>query len=248
MIPRMQRIADLLDRPTYVMRDVDVLLRLPNGTGKRWIDGYTVRGRTYAPVIRTAATGDDDVTWGEFVEARLLAEFRRGGALMINMRRSVEELRSELGTKYPLAHASTLIQPEGRELVRRVQDRAQVPATYLLVVIRNNQLTLTHQTNTFVETVEFGSELTDDPVVERVYPRPDLKDVVFDPLRRSGLPVVAGRGIPTDVLAEQVRAGDTIESLAEAYELTREQVNAAIRYELLQGHRPTSDSESRSVA
>lgn len=244
----MEPITDLLERPTYSMRDVDVLLRLPNGTGRRWIDGYTVQTRTYAPVVRLEPTGDDTVTWGEFVEARLLAEFRRGGALMINMRRAVERLRDELETKYPLAHARTWIQPEGRELVRRVQLEAQTPGSYLLVVIRNDQLVLSHQAETFVETVDFSSTITEDPVVERVFPQPDLKEVVFDPLRKSGLPVIAGRGIPTAVLAEQVRAGDLIESIAEAYELTRSQVDAAIRYELLQAAGSAAESEPPAVA
>lgn len=244
----MEPVTDLLERPTYSMRDVDVLLRLPSGTARRWIDGYTVQGRTYGPVVRLQPTGEEAVTWGEFVEARLLAGYRRGGALMLNMRRSVERLRAELGTRYPLAHAMTWIQPEGRELVRRIQEEAEVPGAYLLVVVRSNQLVLARQAETFVETVDFGSTITDDPVVERVYPRPDLKAVVFDPRRKSGLPVIAGRGIPTSVIAEQVRAGDAVESIADAYELTRAEVEAALRFELLQAAGPPPGNETSAAA
>jgi uncharacterized protein (DUF433 family) len=244
----MEPVRDLLERPTYAMRDIDLLLRLPYGTARRWIDGYRVQGRTYAPVVRIEATGEEVVTWGEFVEARLLAEYRRGGALMINMRRSVERLRQELGAKYPLAHAHTWIQPEGRELVRRIQLDAQIPSSYLLVVARNDQLVLSHQAETFVESVDFSTGLTEDPVVERVFPRPDLKDVVFDPQRKSGLPVIFGRGIPTAIIAEQVRAGDSVASIAEAYELTRTQVESAIRYELLQVASWSPDGGTSAVA
>lgn len=241
MMRLMENVHDLLERPTYDIRDVDLLLRLPYGTARRWIDGYTVQGRSYAPVVRIEATGNEVVTWGEFVEARLLAEYRRGGALMINMHRSVERLRAELNTRYPLAHAHTWIQPEGRELIRRIQLDANIPASYLLVMARNDQLVLSHQAETFIESVDFSTRITDDPVVERVFPRPDLKDVVFDPLRKSGLPVISGRGIPTAVIAEQVRAGDSVASIAEAYELTRSQVDSAIRYELLQVAGASSD-------
>jgi uncharacterized protein (DUF433 family) len=230
------------------MRDVDVLLRLPSGTARRWIDGYTVSGRTYSPVVRLEPSGQDVVTWGEFVEARLLAEYRRGGALMLNMRRAVERLRAELQTKYPLAHAMTWLQPEGRELVRRIQREAEVEAPYLLVVVRNNQLVLAHQAETFVETVDFSPTITSDPVVERVYPRPDLKMVVFDPQRKSGLPIITGRSIPTSVVAEQVRAGDAIESIAEAYELSRDEVEAALRFELLQAAGPSPEDGSAAAA
>jgi uncharacterized protein (DUF433 family) len=248
MMPAMAPASDLLERPTYTMRDVDVLLRLHAGTARRWIDGYSMQGKTYAPVVRVAPTGDDAVTWGEFVEARLLSEYRRGGAFMINMHRSVERLRAELGMKYPLAHARMWIQPEGHELVRRIQAEADIPNSYLFVVVRNNQLVLTHQADTFVETVEFGPTDAEDRVVERVFPRPDLKSVVFDPMRKSGLPVIAGRGIPTAVIAEQIRAGDAVESIAEAYELSRVEVEAAIRFELLQASGPEPDNDSSVAA
>ena len=52
MMRPMEIVSDLLERPTYVMQDVDLLLRLPYGTARRWINGYTVQGRTYAPVVR----------------------------------------------------------------------------------------------------------------------------------------------------------------------------------------------------
>lgn len=84
--------------------------------------------------------------------------------------------------------------------------------------------------------------------MERVFPRPDLKDVVFDPRRKSGLPVISGRGIPTAVIAEQVRAGDSVASIAEAYELTPSKVESAIRYELLQVAGASSDGGASAVA
>ena len=71
--------ADLMERPVYGLSQVDQLLALSPGTARRWIDGYVRQGRTYAPVIRPEATGAEIVTWGEFVEARLLAEYRDRG-------------------------------------------------------------------------------------------------------------------------------------------------------------------------
>lgn len=55
-------------------------------------------GKTYPPVIRPERTGEEIVTWGEFIEARLLAEYRDEG---------VQKLREELNTRYPLASAKT---------------------------------------------------------------------------------------------------------------------------------------------
>lgn len=60
-----------------------------------------------------------------------------------------------------------------------------------------------------------------------------LSDVVIDPLRGFGEPVIADRGVRTEVIAELVRAGDSPDMIAELYELKRSEVNAAVRYELL---------------
>jgi uncharacterized protein (DUF433 family) len=223
-------VANLLEQPTYLMPEVDSLLGLPKGTARRWIDGYERSGRSYPPVVRPSPTASDVVTWGEFVEARFLAEYRRGGALMLNMHRAVERLREELNTLYPLAHAHPFLDVQGRELVRRVQEQAHVESAYEIVVVRNDQAVLTPESEGFVGSAEFGGE---DRFVQRLSPAPDLRLVVFDPLRRSGAPVVRDRGVPTSVIAEQVRAGEGIDGIADSYELSRDQVEAALRYELV---------------
>jgi uncharacterized protein (DUF433 family) len=57
--------------------------------------------------------------------------------------------------------------------------------------------------------------------------------VIMDPLRQFGQPVV--RSVPTEVIAEQVRAGDRLKMIAELYDLSLEEVEAAVRYELIRG-------------
>ena len=90
--------ANLLDRPVYGTSQVDRLLSLTPGTARRWIDGYVRGGRFYEPVIRPERTGEDVVTWGEFVETRLLAEYRGKNVPMIRMRPAIMRLRELLGT------------------------------------------------------------------------------------------------------------------------------------------------------
>ena len=48
-----------------------------------WLEGGVRRCHQYPPVIRTEPTGSKFVTWGEFIEARYLADYRRRrGALV----------------------------------------------------------------------------------------------------------------------------------------------------------------------
>ena len=94
----------LLDRRIYVMTDVDLFLGLASGTARRWIDGYQRAGRTYPPVIRPERTDDESVSWGEFVETRLLANYRAKGLSLQRLRPAVQQLRVEFRSpiRWPL--------------------------------------------------------------------------------------------------------------------------------------------------
>lgn len=222
----MSNIIDLLDRPVYGMLSVDRLLRLRPGTARRWIDGYSRGGKTYPPVVRVESTGDEIVTWGEFVETRLLSEYREAGVPIIRMRPAIEKLRETFDTFYPLAYAQPFV--AGKELVLKVQDAVGLDRALQLVVIRNNQLVLSAPATAFYRSVVYGR--TD--VVERLRPITEIDEVVIDPLRQFGEPVV--RSVRTEIVAEQVRAGESIDAIAEIYELSRPLVEAAVRYELIQ--------------
>lgn len=218
--------TDLLNRPVYSIPQVDRLLGLTAGTAKRWLEGYERMRRSYPPIIRPVATGQETVTWGEFVETRLLAEYRDSGVPVIHMRPAIERLREEFNTRYPLAHARPLLEVDGHELVLRVQSDVGLQRPLQLVVVRNNQLMLAERASRFVRSIEY-----EDNIAGRMHPAPDLRDVVMDPLRQFGEPVV--RSVPTEVIAEQVRAGDPPEMIMDLYDLSRHQVDAALRYELL---------------
>jgi hypothetical protein len=75
------------------------LLGLRTDGLRRWIDGYERRGKIYPPVIRDRTTGVDTVTWGEFVEAGYLREYR---AKQVSLRylRPIGRLRDRLNVRY----------------------------------------------------------------------------------------------------------------------------------------------------
>src|SRR4051794_15101212 len=138
----MADVVDLLSRPVYGLGQVDRILGLRPGTARRWVDGYRRGRKSYPPVVREQSTGDDVVTWGEFVETRLLAEYRDAGVPVVHLRPAVDRLRDELQTPYPLASARTWLDVEGRELVRRVQEDVKLERPLALVVVRTGQRVL----------------------------------------------------------------------------------------------------------
>ena len=221
----MSNVRDLLGRRVYGMAQVDRLLGLSPGTARRWIDGYRRAGRDYPPVVRAESTGDELVTWGEFVEARFLAGYRSLNVPMLHMRPTVERLREQLDTPYPLAQAR--LYAANRELVRLVQDAVDVEEPFRIVIVRNDQMMLAEPAADFVRSVDFDDAARG--VVRAVHPDLDWPDIVLDPLRRFGEPTIDG--IRTDILAELARAGDPPEMLAEMYQLTVDQVRTAVEFE-----------------
>jgi uncharacterized protein (DUF433 family) len=74
--------------------------------------------------------------------------------------------------------------------------------------------------------------------VARLYPftrkrTPDEpKAIVIDPRISFGRPVLAGSGIPTAVIAERYKAGESVDELADDYGRKRLEIEEAIRCEL----------------
>lgn len=219
-------VASLLDREIYSYGDIDRLVGLHPGTARRWLDGYSRGDRFYEPVLREQATGSDAVTWGEMVEARLLAEFRSKKVSLQRLRPAIVRLREEFGP-YPLAHARPFLDVEGRELVLNVQDSVGLDEELYFVVLRNGQTMITEATDRFRSSVQYN----ESGVVRSLQPERRTPAVVMDPARTFGQPMI--RNVRTDVLAEDFRAGTSREEIAEFYDLTAEQVDEALRFELI---------------
>jgi hypothetical protein len=252
--------TELLDRPVYGMMQVDRLLGLHAGTARRWIDGYERSGKRYDPIVREVRTGSDVVSWGEFIETRLLANYRTAGVPIIKLRPVVQRLREELGVRFPLAHARTYVQAYGRELVARVQDQEKLDSRlHIVEVLRTGQITLAYESRVFVEAVDWEpvdpssqssvllhsistaapdsvgsfeawSEVsnTEKMIAARLRPVPS-SPVTLDPLRAFGSPTVGA--VRTDVIAEEVRAGEPLASVAAGFGVTVREAAAAVAYE-----------------
>ncbi len=218
-------VTSLLDRRIYSMSDVDRLLVLPGGTARRWIDGHRRRERLYPPVLRTEQTGEETVTWGEFVETRLLVGYRRRGVSLQRLRPAIQLLRAELGP-YPLAHAHPFLDVAGRELVRQIQEDVGLRRQgFFVIVPTGQQLMTTNPVNEFLDHVEFS----EDRLVSALAPCGRENVVRIDPLRQTGRPVV--RAVPTEIVAEQFRAGESTSEIAAAFDLHTSYIESALRFE-----------------
>jgi uncharacterized protein (DUF433 family) len=203
------------------------LLGLRTDSVRRWIDGYERAGTSYAPVIREERTGSDVVTWGEFVEAGYLREYRARRVSLQYLRPVIALLREEIGVRYPLATLEPYT--SGRRLALKVQRTVGLdPALSIVVLGRDGSPQLADPAQAFVEKVDFAGQ--GDRDAERLYPLGRTIPVVLDPDRGFGEPTLRG-GVRTDVVAELVAAGEDPADVADMYGVASEDVDAAIAYE-----------------
>jgi uncharacterized protein (DUF433 family) len=216
----------LLERPLYDLGEAARLLELRTGKVRRWLDGYTRAGVHYPPVIRPEPTGSDVVTWGEFVELGYLREYRDLGYSLQRLRPFIVQLREKFGIPYPLAHDGVFA-AESRHLVLRMQKDSKAPKPLYMVVDstkHDGQLVLAEPVEAFLRRVEF-----DGGAARRWLPDGEASPIVVDPSQSFGIPTI--KGIRTEVLADANAAGESVETLADDFGLTVEDVEAALRAE-----------------
>ena len=220
--------ATSLDTELYDISVASLYLDVPVATLQWWLDGDTRSGTVYAPVIRKEPTGSRTLTWGEFVEAWYVRQYRREHKVhLAHLRSLIGGLRDELGVEYPLAYSTPLVGP-GRKLVQQVQDAAGVPQDLWIVVAGNKgQLALTPTMTEFYERVEF--DVSGEKAARAIRPRGHGTNVLIQPDQAFGAPHV--NGIRTESLVELVDAGEDIEDVAADFDLDINLLKEALSYE-----------------
>lgn len=222
-----KRVPSILERPTYSVSMAAAILGLRSDKVLAWLDGYERDGKFYPPVIRTSATGDKIVTWGEFVELGYLKEYRKKKVSLQRLRPVIDALREELDTPYPLATAQLYIYR--RDLVMKLQEESGIPHSIAIVMRTGQTLILMKEAERFFQKVVFHPPDTEDAEVCRIHPEGKNTPVVIDPLVRFGRPAV--NGVAVERLWELHDAGESIKMISEAYDMQPRLIRTAVAYQ-----------------
>jgi uncharacterized protein (DUF433 family) len=216
----------MLEREMYALPEAARLLQVAQSTLWWWLEGEKRGEKVYPPVIRLQPTGSKSVTWGEFVEAGLLKQYRREHRVKLSeLRRFIDRARERLGVAYPLAYHRPYV-GVGRALVRELQDELALPAELCLVAEASGQLVLTGPAEAFVSRVDWNAD--DLPGAWR--PHAEQKSPVrMRPDVRFGLPSVGG--VRTEVVWEQLEDGADVSEVASDFGLSDRDVRWAQAYE-----------------
>ncbi|MGH7390362.1 MAG: DUF433 domain-containing protein [Candidatus Rokuibacteriota bacterium] len=228
-----RQVPDPRELPNYRLPEAAHYLRVPDSTLRMWIFGQaypTTAGRKVSrPIISVAGEDPPRLSFVNMVEAHVLTAIRyRHGIALPAVRRAVEYLTQEFGTRHPLADEQ--FQTDGVNLfVERLGLlNVSAPGQYAMPEILRALLRRIErdERGLAVRLYPFSRR----PVPEALEESPRL--VVIDPRVAFGRPILSGSGVTTSSIAERFDAGESIEALAADYGRTRDEVEEAIRCEL----------------
>ncbi len=217
--------------PAYPFVEAAHYVGVPIATLRSWCVGqvYSYRGqkRSFEPLIRLDGNRDEGLSFLNLVESHVLAGIRRvHGVSMPRVRGALAYVMARLEVERPLLDVR--FQTDGIDLF--VEELDQV-----VNVSREGQLEMASMIRMHLARIER------DPrgVPIKLYPftcqhaaAGAPSPVEIDPNIAFGRPVVRGRAVPTAVLADRFKAGDTLRELADDYEVSTETIEEAIRCEL----------------
>ncbi len=219
---------DPRDIPAYSFREVALSIGAPESTVRAWCIGQS----NFKSLLSLPKEWDEyhALSFFHLIELQVIAELRREHKVpMRRVRAAFEFLAKNVPVRHPLVEKELSVTPNQQVYIVHEGRRIDISA--------GGQWPLDAVLRDLLRRVHRGSKgiLTFFPRVEvpkgvRV-PENEYAPVVVDPEICFGRPVIAGTGIPTDVIADRKLGGDSVKKMAEDYDLSEEQIAAALRFE-----------------
>lgn len=218
--------------PAYSLREASRYTGVPLNTLRTWVSGrsYPTGGGTkfWKPIIVRPQPGEPMLSFTNLIELHVLNAIRRKHQIaMGRVRKALDFLIGEYNSQNPLAEHDfetdglDLFVEKYGELINASKGgqfaMKEILRVYLKRIARDEK-GIALQLYPFTRLSADGH--TDDPKIVSINPR-----IAF------GKPVIAGTGIPTAIIAERYKTGESISEIADDYGRDFIEVEEAIRCE-----------------
>lgn len=228
---------DPRELPAYTMAEAARYLGLAPATLRSWIAGrqYPKSGGVVAffePLIQRPDPSRTQLSFWNLVEAHALRALRVKHGVSI---KAVRDALDFAQNKYKIE--SLLLSPE---LCTEAGDLFLDKYGELINLSKSGQLAMKTLLEDYLERVE--RDLKKFPI--RLYPFPRRfpvpnevslnrasRLIVIDPHVSFGRPVIERKGISTAIISDRIDAGESVQNLAEDYDLEPWEINGALIYE-----------------
>lgn len=209
-------------RAAFTLRETAGYLGLPGSTLHSWARpaGGAKPLITCFPAHGREAT----VPFIGFAEAYVLSAFRRAGVPMQRIRPAVDVLASGIGIDHALA--SERLYTDGAEVLYDYASAEGDEELGGLTVVRTGQRQFQEVVREYLKRITYGKDGWASRVLLPVYGR---ADVVVDPRRAFGMPMVVHGGARVEDLVDRFVAGDTIAEIADDFGVPEAEVEDVVR-------------------
>jgi uncharacterized protein (DUF433 family) len=216
--------------PAYSVTDAARYLSIPSVTLNSWLKGrsYATKNgqQVFDSLIQRPNPSLPQLSFTNLVEAHVLRILRKTHQVKLDkVRSALDYMGQQFDTHHPLVMKR--FQTDGVDLFVEQMER-------LVNVSRSGQLAMREILKHLLARVEWDASGFANrffPNIDLV-PNPESDKIIFlDPSIRFGKPVIADKGVPTDIIAELYNAGDSINDIADEYDCTPLQVKTAIQFE-----------------
>ena len=213
----------LLGVGIYTVREAARLTKMSASRIRRWLRGYTYKAggslRRQAPVWRSRMPDSDEglvLDFQDLCEIRIVDAFVRAGVSLQHVRKVASKARAELSSPHPFLTREFKV--SGRKIFRESLGQ--------LCEFSSDQAHFRGFIEDYVKDIDFAQD-----EVLRWWPLGRARAVVIDPEYCFGKPVVVKFGVPTQVLAQAVRAEGNVGLVAGIYRVPERVVRDAVEYE-----------------
>jgi uncharacterized protein (DUF433 family) len=208
----------VLGKGIYTISDVAHILQLDNAKVRRvlqdyWNSRFVEDGGTYSWGDKHQA-----VNFYTMMEFYIFYQLRRLNISTRKILKAHTYLSDLLQTPYPFADARLLT--DGRTIF------FEEDVDSIIAIDGKDQRSFRKIMIDFCKKIEFG----DQTIAKKFWPLSKNKSVVIDPEHQFGQPIVDGTNIRVETIFELFKAGESIDRIANLYEISHSSVKDAIAY------------------
>jgi uncharacterized protein (DUF433 family) len=208
----------------YTFSEAGRLTGLSRRRVRSWFEDRNLSGKPHGRghVFQSDYGSHGVISFLDLIEVLVAGHMRELGISLIAVRKAYAALRRYLNTQHPFSHQDLLT--DGRKLFIYLEQESQNRAELLEIV--SQQHAIPQVLMPYLQRVDYDR-------VSRLARQWNIADdIVVDPARSMGKPIVRASAMPTAVLAAAYCAnGQDAERVADWYGVAPVDVEAAVRFE-----------------
>lgn len=206
----------------YTLPDISKILRIPYFKVNKWVNCYwdTQLGSAFESKYSWTVKNTKAVSFHTLIEFYVLILLAEAGVSTKNVLRAHLELSSYCNTAFPFAQKSIL------DGIRTTGKKIYLETNNGIISLDGTKQFKLDFIKVFFKNLDFDNEL----IASRFWPLGKEKNIVVDPMRQFGHPVIGSTNIFPETLVNLYKAGEPIEFIAFTYEIDPIFVHNAIEF------------------